>query len=246
MSTTPISSPDLLSPEEQGGSPLASDLTSRAGLDVLVGQSFSSTAPAGSRHGSSVGSAANGTNDANGNGGAASERTQVYVVPADSSSRSLRFHVATIAPLVATYAAVLKFACVRLREGAAHGRADFSIAALRWIRESSEGQASAVGAVASQLIVQHAVEALVEAGCLQAQHEGVSAAACALCPCSAMHCPALVLHAWIWMDMAIRITEPCFRRSCLMAIRPRVTGWSCNCAVYDCPSNFQLMQRPFD
>lgn len=172
-STTPISSPDLQSPQEQGGSPLASDLTSRAGLDVLVGQSFSSTAPAGSRHGSSVGSVGHGTNG-NGNGRAAAGRSQVYAVPADSSGHSLRFHVATISPLVATYAAVLKFACSRLRDGEAHERAHFSTAALQWIRESSEEQTSAVGAVASQLIVQHAVEALVEAGCLQALQEGVA------------------------------------------------------------------------
>lgn len=166
---SPVSSPDLLSSEEHGGgSPLASDLTSRAGLDVYVGQSFTSTAPAGSRHGSSVGSVGNGAN-----GGAVVEHKQVYVMPADAASGSLRFHVATVAPLVATYAAVLKFARERLDGGAVVVRAEMASAALRWIRESCEGRTSALGVSPSQLVVQHALEALVDAGCLQAQDEGV-------------------------------------------------------------------------
>lgn len=175
--TSPITSPDLLSSEDHaGGSPLASDLTSRAGLDVFVGQSFNSTAPAGSRHGSSVASGANGANGTNGNGGAASaELSQVYVVPADGTGGSLRFYAATIAPLVATYAAVLRYACARLQVGVALGRAEFSTSALQWIRDACAERTSAVGAIPSQLIVQHAVEALIDAGCLQAQEDGAPA-----------------------------------------------------------------------
>ena len=80
--------------------------------------------------------------------------------------------MATLAPLIATYAAVLKYACSKLADGEVVSRSQFSAAALKWLREAAVHSTSAVGVVPSQLLVQHAVEALVEEGCLAALDEG--------------------------------------------------------------------------
>ena len=119
-----------------------------------------------------MGSVSNGA-DGNGVAGGALERAPVYSVPAGTGGISLRFHAATLVPLAATYAAVLKFACAHLGDGKVMGRAEFSTASLRWIRESCEQRLSAMGPIPSQLVVQHAVEALVDAGCLLAHNEGM-------------------------------------------------------------------------
>ena len=103
----------------------------------------------------------------------ASSSTPLCYCAAEGSRKTLAFHVATLAPLIATYAAVLKYACAKLADGVMLSRAQFSSEALRWLREAKGSSTSAVGAVPSQLLVQHAVEALVEEGCLIALDEGV-------------------------------------------------------------------------
>lgn len=116
---------------------------------------------------------ANGSSAANGlseNGAAA---VPLCYCVSESSRKMLAFHAATLAPLIATYAAVLKYACAKLSAGEVMTRAEFSKAALKWLRDAAADNTSAISAVPSQLLVQHAVESLVEEGCLATVDEGM-------------------------------------------------------------------------
>jgi hypothetical protein len=163
---------DVQASLEVTSTPSASNPAADVFLSTLPPVATAGNATIGSSriiNGTTTHDSTNGTSD---NGPDTQAQLPLCYCAAESARKVLAFHAAALAPLIATYAAVLKYASAKLSGGEAMNRAQFSKAALKWLREAAAGSTSAISAVPSQLLVQHAVEALVEEGCLASFDDG--------------------------------------------------------------------------